>query len=760
MTDKLDESAMTERAPAKAEDLERILRDMVELTAMPAVWASQEIGQTAEDLAEAVQRTLALDLAWVRVLDPAGAAVCRCRLPGDEEGDADAVGRTLAPYLGDPGCLEASIPHPLAAGTLRLAISRFGFSGQAGALVAGSSRPGFPDGPERQLLTVAANQAAIAFQHKLVEKERLALLEREREAHREAQTLNDLAQTLGGELDVHRLVQKITDVATELTAAKFGSFFYNAIDDEGESYLLYTLCGAPREAFEKLGYPRNTLLFGPTFRGEGAVRIADVLADPRYGKSSPHFGMPKGHLPVRSYLAVPVVARSGEVLGGLFFGHPETGIFTAQAERLALGLASHAAIAIDNARLYRQAQVEIAERRRIEDSERAARTEAERASRLRDEFLATVSHELRNPLNSVLGWTQVLRRVPGDEEARDQAIEAIERGARAQIRLIEDLLDVGRIISGKLRLDVQTVELMPIVQAAIETVQPAADAKEIRIRQVLDPISGPVKGDPARLQQILWNLLSNAVKFTPKGGRIQVCLERVNSQVEVSVGDNGQGIVPEYLPRVFDRFSQADTSTTRRHGGLGLGLAVVKHLVELHGGQIFADSAGEGKGATFTVHLPIAIVRQETLGRAHPAAGRFLEGEAGGEMALGQIRLLVVDDDPDACEMLCRLLQEQATEVRTATSAREALGFLERTEFHLVISDIGMPEMDGYEFMHRVRAKGNKVPAVAVTAFARAEDRIRALQAGYNMHVAKPLEPRELMAVIASLVPAGPPSGV
>jgi signal transduction histidine kinase/CheY-like chemotaxis protein len=551
-----------------------------------------------------------------------------------------------------------------------------------------------------------------------IEDERREILEREQEARREAQTLNDLAQTLSAELDVQKLLQKVTDAATALTGAKFGAFFYNAVNDEGESYLLYTLCGAPREAFEKFGYPRNTLLFGPTFRGEGVLRIADVLQDPRYGKSSPHYGMPKGHLPVRSYLAVPVSSRTGTVFGGLFFGHPETDVFTAQAERMVQGLAAHAAIAIDNAQLYGQAQREIAERRRVEESERAARTQAERATRLRDEFLATVSHELRTPLNSVLGWTQVLRKSPADEEIRVRALDAIERGARSQIRLIEDLLDMSRIISGKLRLEVQSVELHPIVQAAIETVLPAAEAKGIRIQRILDPVNVPVKGDPARLQQVFWNLLSNALKFTPKGGKIQVHLERINSHIEVSISDNGQGIAPEYLPAVFDRFSQEDASTTRHHGGLGLGLAVVKHLVELHGGQVQAQSLGD---------------------------------ERCGEVNLKGIRVLVVDDDADSCELLRRVLVECEAEVRTAGSASEALALLAEP-FDILVSDIGMPDLDGYEFLRRLRAQGDRTPAVAVTAFARAEDRIRALQAGYNMHVSKPLEPLELLAVIASLV--------
>jgi signal transduction histidine kinase len=437
--------------------------------------------------------------------------------------------------------------------------------------------------------------------------------------------------------------------------------------------------------------------------------------------------------------------------------------FPAEQERLLLGFgANQAAVAIqrrwveeERLLLLDQAQLEIAERRRVEDGERAARAQAEQAIHLRDEFLATLSHELRTPLNSVLGWAQVLRREPLDEPTRTKAVDAIERGAHAQTRLIEDLLDMSRIVSGKLRLDVQTVDLMPLLQAAIETVQPAAEAKEVRIARVIDPAAGPVKGDPARLQQVFWNLLSNAVKFTPRGGRVQVCLQRINSHVEVTVSDSGRGIAPDFLPFVFDRFSQADASTTRRHGGLGLGLALVRQLVELHGGKVWAESSGEGRGAAFTVHLPIAIVQQDQQGREHPAAPRYYGAAAGDEVRLPEVRLLVVDDDVNACEILSRVLRDRGAVVDVVASGREALEQVGRIEYSVIVSDIGMPDMDGYELIRALRARGVKTPAVAVTAFARSEDRIRALTAGFNMHVAKPLEPRELVAVVAALMRPG-----
>jgi signal transduction histidine kinase/CheY-like chemotaxis protein len=739
--------------------LRRTLRDLVGLSALPAIWAGYPSDAIVESLAETLLKTLDLDVIYVRL--PRGAAGVKeaSWYRGLDSGARGAeaartVGEAFAPWLRDPFNRTAAIPHPFGEGVLQIAITRFGYGSDVGVVMAGSSRPGFPSEEERLLLSVGANQAALAIQRKRDEEERLDLLEREREAHHEAQRLNEVARSLGAELDVHTLVQKVTDAGRELTGAQFGAFFYNAVNEQGESYVLYTLSGAPREAFERFGLPRNTPMFGPTFRGEGVVRIADVLVDPRYGKNPPHHGMPEGHLPVRSYLAVPVISRRG-VLGGLFFGHPEPGVFSERSERLSVGLASQAAIAIDNAQLYEQAKLEIAERRSAEESERAARSQAEQASRLRDEFLATVSHELRTPLNSILGWAEILRATPLEAGLMARALEAIERGARAQTRLVEDLLDMSSIISGKLRLEVRTIELVPLIRAAIETMRPAAEAKQIRIEQVMDPFAGPIKGDPARLQQVFWNLFSNAVKFTPKGGKIQVHLERVNSHVEVSVSDTGRGIAPEFLFMVFDRFRQADSSTTRRFGGLGLGLAIVKHLIELHGGRVAATSPGEGMGSTFSIHLPIALARHDSLDREHPVAPVAAGQDVVGEMELVDVRVLVVDDDADACEMLKRLFQEEGATVGTMSSAGQALEHLRQAKYDVIVSDIGMPEMDGYEFIRTLRSRGDRTPAVAVTAFARSQDRIRALQAGYHMHVAKPLEPRELVAVVAALVGTG-----
>jgi PAS domain S-box-containing protein len=401
-------------------------------------------------------------------------------------------------------------------------------------------------------------------------------------------TVNRIGQRLAAELELEKLVQAVTDAATQITGADFGAFFYNVVAEPGESYMLYTISGVPREAFSSFPMPRNTALFDPTFRGQAPIRLDDVMADPRYGLSAPHHGMPPGHLPVRSYLAVPVVSRSGEVVGGLFFGHHERAMFSERDERVVVGLAAQAAVAIDNARLYESAQ--------------RARDGAEAASRAKDEFLSVVSHELRTPLASMTNWLRVLQNDTGRHSAR--AMEAIDRAARAQAKLVEDLLDVSRIVTGRLRLEPRPVDLGAVVRAALDAVMPASDAKGVRIRLDANGSTPHVAGDADRLQQVVWNLLSNAVKFTPSGGSIEVRVDHTPGEARVVVRDSGRGISAGFLPHVFERFRQEDPAATRRHGGLGLGLAIVRHLVELHGGTVAAASAGEGQGATFTVTLP------------------------------------------------------------------------------------------------------------------------------------------------------------
>ena len=348
-----------------------------------------------------------------------------------------------------------------------------------------------------------------------------------REETRTLEILNATGTLLAGQLELERVLQAVTDAATDVSGAGFGAFFYNATNDDGDRCQLYTVSGAPREVFERFGQPRASALFAPTFRGAPPVRIDDVLADPRYEAMVPNRDLAPGDPPVRSYLAVAVRSRSGEVLGGLFFGHPDAGVFTERAERLVLGVAGQAGVALDNARLYEQAQRAAADRKALLDSERAARAEAERVNDTKDEFLATLSHELRTPLNAILGWAQVLRITSRSADELRAGLEIIERNARVQAQLIDDLLDMSRINSGKLRLDVQPVHPLSCVEAAIETVTPAAAAKGIRVERILDPAAGPIDGDPGRLQQVVWNLLSNAIKFTPADGTVQVVLQRL-----------------------------------------------------------------------------------------------------------------------------------------------------------------------------------------------------------------------------------------
>ena len=400
------------------------------------------------------------------------------------------------------------------------------------------------------------------------------------------------------------------------------------------------------------------------------------------------------------------------------------------------------------------------ERARLLREAVAARAEAEAVNRAKDVFLATLSHELRTPLTAILGWARVLRDSETDAESARHGLEVIERNAEAQHQLIRDLLDVSRIISGKLQLKTRQVGLAPIVEAALDSMRQAADAKSIRLGVEYDE-TGLVTGDPDRLQQVIWNLLSNAIKFTPKGGRVGVRVERYGSDVRVRVSDTGQGIAPEFLPHVFERFRQQDGSTTREHGGLGLGLAIVRHLVEQHGGRVSAESAGERRGSTFTINLPLAAVKAPPgeRGADGPTPSQAWSGE--GRATLGGVRVLVVDDQPDARELLGMVLARAGAEVSTAASAAEALELLQTGEVDVLVSDIGMPSADGYALIGRLRemteARARRPPAVALTAYASEEDRRRALAAGFDAHLPKPVEPAELISVIAGLVARGGP---
>ena len=386
------------------------------------------------------------------------------------------------------------------------------------------------------------------------------------------------------------------------------------------------------------------------------------------------------------------------------------------------------------------------------DSERAARGEAERANRLKDEFLATLSHELRTPLNAVIGWARMLQSGRLDQNSATHALEVIERNAWAQKQIIEDILDVSRVITGKLQLKVSPVDLVAIVDAALDAVRPAMEAKEIKIETLLDSSLRLISGDPDRLQQVIWNILSNAAKFTPAGGKVEIAVGQNNAHVEIQVRDTGPGIDEAFLPHVFERFRQADGSTTRTHGGLGLGLAIVRHLVELHGGTIAVDNRSDGPGAVFTIRLPLPSgeLRAESLINA-ASVFKEIQPEPPG---LQGLRILIVDDETDALDLISMELAQHGANVTGVNSAEAALESLSQDMFDILISDIGMPQMDGYDLIRQIRKREDdtqRIPAVALTAYARVQDRMRAILAGYSTHVAKPVEANELVTVVASL---------
>jgi PAS domain S-box-containing protein len=400
------------------------------------------------------------------------------------------------------------------------------------------------------------------------------------------------------------------------------------------------------------------------------------------------------------------------------------------------------------------------ERKRLEERLRQRAEQLAEANRLKDEFLATLSHELRTPLTSILGWAKLMRTERFDAQLSNRALEIIERSAVAQSQLIDDLLDVSRIVTGKLRLDAQPLELAPIIAAAVDSLRPTADARGVRLEMLLDETAGPVSGDANRLQQVIWNLLSNAIKFTPAQGRVTIQLRRFDAQVEITVEDTGQGISAEFLPYIFDRFRQADGSITRQHGGLGLGLAIVRHLVELHGGTIRAESDGVNLGSTFRVRLPIMARQAATdpsgADARHAPVAANGDASNGHEDLLKGLRVLVVDDDSDTRSLLVTMLEQcGAGNVAAVASASEAIGALARLAPDVLVSDIGMPEVDGLELIRQIRAlpvaEGGRVPAAALTAYATPDDRQRALEAGYNLHISKPVEPRELAAAVARL---------
>jgi PAS domain S-box-containing protein len=505
------------------------------------------------------------------------------------------------------------------------------------------------------------------------------------------------------------------------------------------------------EIISTIGFPEEVVSKWQRFSLNAGVAIADAarerrpviienFADAEWVERYPMLGPLSSVTGSKALVAYPLVVKD-RTIGALGLSFSESQKFSEEDHVFMLALAQQCAQALERAHLY--------------ETERRLRTEAEETNRIKDEFLATVSHELRTPLTAIVGWASMLRMSKFDSETTAHAIETIERNAKAQTDIIEDLLDVSRIITGKLRLEAGPIQLDSIIVTALDGVRPTAEAKGIQIESKIDTGAGAVWGDPARLQQVMWNLLTNAVKFNSRGGSIEVRLQRAHSHVQIVVSDTGQGISPEFLPFVFERFRQADGTITRAHGGLGLGLSIVRHLVELHGGTIHAESAGLGLGATFTVDIPLRAVQD--VERTPTLLSSSTEEEASIERSpvLESVRVLVVDDEADARLVLTTIIERCGAEVMAVGSAAEAVNALASFKPDVLMSDIGIPGEDGYSLIRRVRAlspeQGGKIPAVALTAYAREEDRMRALLAGYQLHVAKPVNPAELIAILAGL---------
>jgi signal transduction histidine kinase len=570
-----------------------------------------------------------------------------------------------------------------------------------------------------------------------------ATLERMRAEHAQAQAdlreesrlleiLNQTGQSIASQLDIEKLLQTVTDAATSLTGARFGAFFYNRVNEQGEDYLLYTLSGAPREAFEKFGHPRATAVFAPTFRGEATVRSDDITRDPRYGTMAPHHGMPPGHLPVRSYLAVSVKSRLGEVFGGLFLGHPESGRFNERTERLIEGVAAQAAIAIDNARMYEAAQAQIANRQRAEASLRDT-------DRRKDEFLATLAHELRNPLAPIRQAVTISRNPAATDAQKSWSHEVITRQVQHMSLLLDDLLDISRITRGTLELRRTHTQLTNVIESAVETARPAIDAKRHSLAVHLPQVPVLLDVDALRLSQVLSNLLTNAAKYTDPEGHIRIESELVGGEVLMRVIDDGIGIAAEALPRIFTMFSQVRSVQDRSDGGLGIGLALSRGLIELHGGRLEAHSAGLGHGSEFVVRMPASVHVQPVPSAPSLAA----------EAPLRRRRVLVADDNVDAGESLAMLLRLDGHEVELATNGPQAVELFERMKPEIAILDIGMPGLNGYEVAMRIRQKAQDgVTLIAVTGWGQEADKARAAASGFDHHFTKPVEPAALSALV------------
>lgn len=578
---------------------------------------------------------------------------------------------------------------------------------------------------------------------------RKSALERERILRAEAETLIEVARELAAELDLQKLVQKIVAAGLRLSGAEFGAFFYNVSREQGNSYHLSATAGAPREAFDRLRL-NSAGLFGASFDNNDILRVDDIRKDARFTLNA----VPPGAqelLPLRSYLAAPVVSRSGQVLGGLFFGHAEIGVFTGHAERHAQGLAAHAAIAIDNAQLYGRLKQELGERERAESALRESEEQLKRseetlreADQRKDEFLATLAHELRNPLAPLRNGLEVMKLAHDQPQLIEQTREIMEREVQHMVRLIDDLLDVSRITQGRFELRKARLNLCAVLENAIETSQPLIESSGHKIEVDIPARPVFVDGDDTRLTQVFTNLLNNAAKYTPEGGIIRVALTVTDGEARVSVKDNGVGIPAGMLPHVFDMFTQVDRSLERTQGGLGIGLGIARRLVKMHGGHIEGHSAGRGAGSEFIVSLPmlmsLASGAKTPPVRALPAAKMHH-------------RILVVDDHVGSASIMRVLCTALGNDVRTAHNGLQAMEVAEAFRPNVIFMDIGMPNLNGYDACSHIRKQpwAKSIVMIALTGWGQEADKLRSRDAGFNYHLVKPVNPDAIRLMLAEL---------
>ncbi|MBK4736179.1 hybrid sensor histidine kinase/response regulator [Noviherbaspirillum pedocola] len=552
--------------------------------------------------------------------------------------------------------------------------------------------------------------------------------------------LHHVSASVASELRLEPLMQVVTDAAVGVTGAQFGAFFHTVSSAEGHDYSLYAVSGLPRAAFAQVAGEGSNGILSPEFAASGIRRSDDISADAALSRDIPN-GLP----PLRSYLAVPVYGSAGEVYGAIVLGHALAGRFSERHSRMVESIAMQASVGIVNSRLYEM-------RESLLESERIARAAAERESRLKEEFLSAVSHELRTPLNSIIGWSTILARSHHGDPLLAKAIAVIERNAKAQARLVDDLLAMGGIIAGKMPLRMSHVDLLRLVREAAESLRPLTESLGVRVVLQMKLQEAIVFADPLRMHQVIWNLLSNALKFSQAGAAVTVSVARESERFALRVADTGRGIAPEFMPYLFDRFRQEDGSIARKHGGLGLGLAIAKALVEQHGGAISAHSEGIGSGAEFTVLLP------ESDGSEVAEADNEVDVDGGEalELDLAGIRVLVVDDDDAMQAHLREALIQAGAQVTVAASVRTALDMLAREVPEILLSDIAMPVEDGFDLIRKVRALEKqqgiaRLPAIALFDLPAAQDRARIFRAGFNASVTKPVDTAELVAVIASL---------